>query len=104
MHSSPNICDKKKFCRFHKDHVHCTGDCRDLKEQIEELIRKGKLQKYVKRGESNKFRGDSKNQHEYLPSDEDHTSQCSPSVIGEIKTITGGSSTGGSFKSLRKAC
>ena len=39
----PNVLDKKKYCRFHKDHDHYTDDCRDLKEQIEELIRKEKL-------------------------------------------------------------
>ena len=30
-------------------------DCRDLKEHVEELIRKGKLQKYMKKNEYNKF-------------------------------------------------
>ena len=43
LHSSPNVRDKKKYCHFHKDHGHYVEDCRDLKEQIEELIRKGKL-------------------------------------------------------------
>ena len=38
LHSSPNICNKNKYCRFHKDHGHNTKDCRDLKEQVEELI------------------------------------------------------------------
>ena len=42
--------DKKRYYQFHKDHSHNTEDCRDLNEQIEELIRKGKLQKYVKKG------------------------------------------------------
>ncbi|XP_023889751.1 uncharacterized protein LOC112001802 [Quercus suber] len=62
LHSSPNVCDKNKYCRFHKDHGHYTEDCRDLKEQIEELIRKGKLQKFVKKGEYNKFQDGNKNQ------------------------------------------
>lgn len=38
LHLSPNIRDKKKYFHFHKDHEHYTKDCRDLKEQIEELI------------------------------------------------------------------
>ena len=44
LHSSPNMRDKRKYCRFHKDHKHYIEDYRDLKEQIEKLIRKGKLQ------------------------------------------------------------
>ena len=73
LHLSPNVRDKKKYYRFHKDHDHYTEDYRDLKEQIEELIRKGKLQKFVKKRESSKFRDDNKGQHESSPSDEDHT-------------------------------
>ena len=60
LHSSPNVCDKNKYCQFHKDHSHNTEDCRDLKEQIVELIRKGKLQKYVKKEEYGKFRDNNK--------------------------------------------
>ena len=104
LHSSPHVHDKKKYCRFHEDHDHNTEDCKDLKEQIEELIRKEKWQKYVKNGESSRFKDDNKNQCESLPRDENHTSQHPSSVIREIKTITGGPSTGGSFRSLKKAC
>ena len=49
--------DKRKYCHFHKDHGHYKEDCRDLKEQIEELIRKGKLQKYVKKGRFQQVQG-----------------------------------------------
>ena len=103
LHSSPNICDKNKYCRFHKDHDHNTEDCRNLKEQIEELIRKGKLQKYVKKGEYSKFRDGNKNQHGSSSRDDDRPSQPSQDVIGEIKMITRGPFSGGSFKSLKKA-
>ena len=103
LHSSPNVCDKNKYYRFHKDHCHNMEDCKDLKEQVEELIRKGRLQKYVKKNEYNKFRSDHRSQHESSSRNDGHPSQPSQNVIGEIKTITGGPFTGGSFKSLKKA-
>ena len=102
LHSSPNVRDKNKYCRFHRDHGHNTEDCRDLKEQIEELIRKGKLQKYVKKGEYGKFRDDNRTQRESSTGEDDHPSQPPRKVIGEISTITGGPFLGGSFKSLKK--
>ena len=74
LHLSPNVWDKKKYRRFHKDHGHLTEECRDLKKQIEDLIQKGKLQRYVKKGESSRFRDDDKNQREFSPKDENHTS------------------------------
>ena len=55
FHSSPSMRDKRKYCRFLKDHGHYTKDSKDLKEQIKELIRKGKLQQYVKKGDSTKY-------------------------------------------------
>ena len=58
----------------------------------------------MKKGESSRFRDDDKNQHEFLPKDGNHISQCPQTVIGEIKTITGGPFTDGSFRPLRKAC
>ena len=69
LHSSPNVRDKRKYYRFHKDHRHYIEDYRDLKEQIEELIQKRKLQKYVKMGDSNKY--SKKDQHGGSQRDED---------------------------------
>jgi hypothetical protein len=40
---------KDLYCRFHRDHGHTTEDCYALKEQIEALIRQGKLRKFVRR-------------------------------------------------------
>ena len=49
LSGSPNARNKKKYYRFHRDHRHYTDKCRDLKEHIEELIQKEKLQKFVKK-------------------------------------------------------
>ena len=57
----------------------------------------------MKKGQPSKSRDDNKDKHEASPRDEDHTSQRSQSVIGDMKTIIGGPSTGGSFKSLKKS-
>ena len=103
LHSSPYIRDKNKYCHFHKDHGHYTEDCRDLKEQIEELIQKGKLQKYVKNGEYSNFKEGNKNQREFSSESDDRPHQPPHDVIGEIKTIAGGPLTRRSFRSLKKA-
>ena len=43
----PNKCNKNKYFRFHRDHGHNTDECYDLKQQIENLIRQGKLRHFV---------------------------------------------------------
>ena len=103
LHSSPHILDKNKYCRFHKDHGYYIEDCRDLKQQIEELIQKGKLHKYVKKGEYSNLKRGSKNQSEFTSGSDDHPRQSPQVAIGEIKTIAGGLLTGGSFRSVKKA-
>ena len=64
---------------------------------------KGKLQKFVKKGDSSKSRDNNKGQREASQRDEDHISLCPQNAIGEIKTIIEGLFTRGSFKSLRKS-
>ena len=47
LKSDPNKRSRDKYCRFHRNHGHDTVDCYDLKQQIEALIRQGKLQRFV---------------------------------------------------------
>ena len=98
LSSSSKWRDPKKYCCFHKDYGHYTDECCDLKEQIEELIQRGKLQKFVKKDYQSHPRMEEK-------SDDDHKEdkrECPKQVVGEIRVITGGPITGGLYRSLRR--
>ena len=70
----------KKYCRFHKDHGHYTNECRDLKEQIEELIQQRKLQKFIKKDHHPQARTNYKSHDNAKDDGWDHPKQA----IGEI--------------------
>jgi len=46
---SPHNADQSKYCRYHRNHDHTTGECTTLKDKIEELIQARQLQRYVAR-------------------------------------------------------
>ena len=45
----PNERNRNKYRHFHRDHGHDTNECFDLKQQIENLIRQGKLKNFLGR-------------------------------------------------------
>ncbi|XP_075663355.1 uncharacterized protein LOC142632929 [Castanea sativa] len=47
LKGNPNKRSRNKYCHFHRDHDHDTSEYYDLKQQIEALIRLGKLQRLV---------------------------------------------------------
>ena len=47
MKGDPNKCNRNKNCHFHRDHGRDTDECFDLKQQIENLIRQGKLRNFL---------------------------------------------------------
>uniref|UniRef100_A0A2N9HJY0 RNA-directed DNA polymerase n=1 Tax=Fagus sylvatica TaxID=28930 RepID=A0A2N9HJY0_FAGSY len=95
--TDPDKRPRDKYCRFHRDHGHNTEDCYDLKRQIEELIKQGKLQRFVERGQREGRPQGPRQQRppvEVLPR---------PPPLGEIHVITGGVAAGGTSRSSRKA-
>ena len=54
MKEDPNKHNRNKYCHFHKDHEHDTDECFDLKQQIENLIRQGKLRNFLGRDHKDK--------------------------------------------------
>ena len=85
MKGDPNKCNKNKYCRFHRDHGHDTDECYDLKQQIKNLIRQGKLRHFVGRDHK----------------DEKLKGKVEESSRPEIRVIIGGTSTGQSSKSRK---
>ncbi|XP_065617836.1 uncharacterized protein LOC136062569 [Quercus suber] len=93
LKSDPSKRPQDKYCRFHRDHDHDTADCYDLKQQIEALIKQGKLQKFV-----SKKRTDLNRQE---PAPRRDNQRPRPS-IGDIRMIVGGTAAIGSSKKARK--
>ena len=85
MKGDPNKRNKNKYCRFHRDHGHDTDKCYDLKQQIENLIRQGKLRHFVGRDHKD----------EKLKAKMEESSRP---PLGEIRVIIGGTSTGQTSK------
>uniref|UniRef100_A0A2N9EYJ1 Uncharacterized protein n=1 Tax=Fagus sylvatica TaxID=28930 RepID=A0A2N9EYJ1_FAGSY len=91
LRSDPTKRSKDLYCRFHRDHGHTTEDCFALKQQIEALIRQGKLGKFVRQDKPEV-------RHEPRPPRQDENKDRQEDrprdIIGEIRTIVGGLASG----------
>ena len=47
MRTDPTKKDNIRYCEFHRDHGHRTDDCIQLRKEIEYLIRRGYLCRYI---------------------------------------------------------
>ncbi|XP_030939926.1 uncharacterized protein LOC115964822 [Quercus lobata] len=88
MKGDPNKRNRNKYFRFHKDHGHDTNECFDLKQQIKNITRQGKLRNFLGRDHKDeKLKG--------------KVEESSRPLLGEIRVIIGGTSTGQSSKSRK---
>ena len=88
MKGDPNKRNRNKYCCFHRDYGHDTDECFDLKQQIENLIRQGKLRNFLGRDHKDKkLKG--------------KIEESSRPLLEEIRVIIGGSLTGQSSKSKK---
>ena len=86
--------DDTKYCEFHKDHGHRTDDCIQLKKEIEYLIRRGHLSRYVA--------SEGRERVQPLPPRQPTPVQHQP-PLGEIHVISEGFAGGGESSTARKA-
>ncbi|RWV77093.1 hypothetical protein GW17_00062130, partial [Ensete ventricosum] len=91
MKSHPERRDKRRYYRFHREYRHDTEECHDLQYQIEDLIRRGHLRRYI---------------HEPSLPDGRPPRDSSPRPQGpvekQIDVIFGGPASGGNSSSARK--
>ena len=94
MRSDPTKRDNTTYCEFHRDHEHRTDDCIQLRKEIEYLIRRGYLRRFVA--------SEGQDQAQQPPPLRQATTQHQQ-PLGGIHVISGGFSGGGESSSARKA-
>nr|XP_023875798.1 uncharacterized protein LOC111988238 [Quercus suber] len=92
LKGDPSKRSRDKYYRFHRDHGYDTSDCYNLKQQIETLIRQGKLQRFF-----SKERTDPPQEQVARRENEGPRPP-----LGDIRMIVGGTTTSGSSKNARK--
>ena len=93
MRTGPTKRDNTRYYEFHRDHGHQTNDCIQLRKEIEYLIRRGYLRRYIA--------PEGQDQAQPPPPRQSTTQHQQP--LGEIHVISGGFARGGESSSARKS-
>ena len=103
MKSDPATRDNTRYCEFHRDYGHRTDDCIQLKREIEYLIQRGYLRRFI--APENRSQNQAQNQAstQQPPPPPRQTTTQHQQPLGEIHVISGGFAGGGESSSARKA-
>ena len=101
MKSDPATRDNTKYCEFHKDYGHRTDNYIQLKREIEYLIRRRYLRRFI--SQENQAQNQAQNQAPTQQPPPRQTTTQHQQPLGEIHVISGGFAGGGESSSARKA-
>ena len=103
MKSDPTTRDNTRYCEFHRDYGHRTDDYIQLKREIEYLIWRGYLRRFI--SPENQPHNQAQNQApaQQPPPPPRQTTTQHQQPLGEIHVISGGFVGGGESSSARKA-
>ena len=102
MKSDPTTRDNSKYCEFRRDYGHRTDDCIQLKREIEYLIRRGYLRRFISPESQPQNQAQNQALAQQPPPPQQMTTQHQQ-PLGEIHVISGGFAGGGESNSARKA-
>ena len=103
MKSDPATRDNTKYCEFHRDYGHRTNNCIQLKREIEYLIQRGYLRRFVSLGNHAQNQAQNQNQAPTQQPPPWQTTTQHQQPLGEIHVISGGFAGGGESSSAWKA-
>ena len=101
MKSDPTTRDNSKYCEFHRYYGHRTDYCIQLKREIEYLIRRRYLRRFI--SPENQALNQAQNQALPQQPPPRQTTNQNQQPLGEIQVISGGFAGGGESSSARKA-
>ena len=101
MKSDPTTRDNTKYCEFHRDYGHRTDNCIQLKREIEYLIRRGYLRRFI--SPESQAHNQAQNQTPTQQPQLQQTTTQHQQSLGEIQVISGGFVGGGESSSAQKA-